>query len=97
MPLIRAYLHEAGSEVHALMTLGQRPDCSVVFVLVAVFVLKAVVLSSASQAKGLDAVFRSVASPAGGAWLLALLASGLVCYGLYCLLEARYRDLTPGR
>ena len=54
-------------------------------------------LSSASQAKGLDAVFRSVAGSAGGAWLLALLASGLVCYGLYCLLEARYRDLTPGR
>jgi hypothetical protein len=50
MPLMRAYLHEAGSEVHALMTLGQRSDCSVVFVLVAVFVLKAVVLSSASQA-----------------------------------------------
>jgi Domain of Unknown Function (DUF1206) len=70
---------------------------AVVFVLVGVFVLKAAVLSSASQAKGLDAVFRSVASSAGGAWLLALLASGLACYGLYCLLEARYRDLTPGR
>jgi hypothetical protein len=70
---------------------------SVVFVLVGVFLLKAAVLSSASQAKGLDAVFRSVASSAGGAWLLALLASGLACYGLYCLLEARYRDLTPGR
>jgi len=25
------------------------------------------------------------------------LASGLLCYGLYCLLEVRYRDLTPGR
>ena len=46
--------------------------------------------------KGLDAVFRSVASSAGGAWLLALLASGLFCYGLYCLIEARYRDLAPG-
>ena len=33
----------------------------------------------------------------GGTWLLALLASGLVCYGLYCLIEARYRDLAPGR
>ena len=70
---------------------------AVVFVLVGAFILKAGVLSSASQAKGLDAVFRSVASSAGGAWLLALLASGLACYGLYCLLEARYRDLTPGR
>jgi hypothetical protein len=70
---------------------------SVIFVLAGVFLLKAAVLSSASQAKGLDAVFRSVASSVGGAWLLALLASGLACYGLCCLLEARYRDLTPGR
>jgi hypothetical protein len=28
MPLMRAYLHEAGSGVHALVTLGQRRDCS---------------------------------------------------------------------
>ena len=54
-------------------------------------------LSNAEQTKGLDATFRSVASPAYGTWLLAVLALGLLCYGLYCLLEARYRDLTPGR
>lgn len=70
---------------------------SVVFVLVGVFVLKAAVLSDAKQTKGLDAVFRSVAGSANGAWLLGLLAAGLFCYGVYCLLEARYRDLTPGR
>ena len=69
---------------------------SVVLVLVGFFIIKAAVLSSANQVKGPDAVFRSVASSAGGAWL-ALLACGLFCYGLYCLIEARYRDLTPGR
>ena len=69
----------------------------VVFVLAGFFVLKAAVLSSATQTKGLDAIFRSVASFPYGSWLLGLLASGLLCYGLYCLLEARYRDLTPGR
>jgi hypothetical protein len=68
-----------------------------VIVLVGVFVIKAAVLSSAKQAKGLDAIFRWVAGLAGGSWLLALLACGLLCYGLYCLIEARYRDLTPGR
>jgi hypothetical protein len=70
---------------------------SVVFLLVGVFVLKAAVLSNAGQTKGLDAIFRSVAGSAYGTWLLAPLASGLLCYGLYCLIEARYRDLTPGR
>ena len=70
---------------------------AVVFVLVGVFLVKAAVLSSADQTKGLDAIFRSVASSPYGSWLLALLACGLFCYGLYCLLDARYRDLTPGQ
>jgi hypothetical protein len=70
---------------------------AVVIVLAGVFVVKAAVLSRAGQAKGLDAIFRSVAGLAGGSWLLALLACGLLCYGLYCLIEARYRDLAPGR
>jgi hypothetical protein len=59
--------------------------------------VKAAVLSSADQTKGLDAIFRSVASFPYGSWLLALLACGLFCYGLYCLVEVRYRDLTPGQ
>jgi hypothetical protein len=70
---------------------------AVVFVLTGAFLIKAAVLSRADQAKGPDAVFRSVASSHYGAWLLALLACGLFCYGLYCLVEARYRDLTPGQ
>jgi hypothetical protein len=70
---------------------------AVVFALTGFFIVKAAVLSSPAQTKGLDAVFRSVASSTYGPWLLGTLASGLLCYGLYCLAEARYRDLTPGR
>ncbi len=62
-----------------------------------VFVLKAAVLSSAKQAKGLDAVFRSVASSAYGSWPLTVLASGLLCLRPLLPVPSRYRDLTPGR
>ena len=68
-----------------------------VFVLVGVFILKAAVLGDPRQTKGLDATFRSMARSAYGPITLAALALGLFAYGLYCLLEARYRDLTPGR
>lgn len=68
-----------------------------VFVLVGVFIVRAGLLNEPGQTKGLDATFRSVASSAYGALTLAVLALGLLCYGLYCLLEARFRDLTPGR
>ena len=68
-----------------------------IFVLVGVFILKAAVLDEPGQTKGLDATFRSVAGSAYGQITLAALAIGLFSYGLYCLLEARYRDLTPGR
>ena len=68
-----------------------------VFVLVGVFIVKAAVLGDPRQTKGLDATFRFVARSAYGPITLAALALGLISYGLYCLLEARYRDLTPGR
>ena len=42
-------------------------------VLTGVFLVRAAVLSSADQAKGLDVVFRSVASSRCGPWLLAQL------------------------
>jgi len=68
-----------------------------VFVLVGFFIFKAALLGDPRQTKGLDATFRSVAGSAYGPIALPALALGLVSYGLYCLLEARYRDLTPGR
>jgi Domain of Unknown Function (DUF1206) len=68
-----------------------------VFVLVGVFVTKAAVLGEPRELKGVDATLRSVARSHYGPITLGALAIGLFAYGLYCLLEARYRDLTPGR
>jgi hypothetical protein len=85
-----------GASARALGAFGCLARATV-FVLVGVFILKAALLDDPEQTKGLDATFRSVAHSAYGPIILAALALGLVAYGLYCLLEARYRDLTPGR
>jgi hypothetical protein len=82
--------------VRALGALGCLARATVCL-LVGGFILKAAVLGNPRDSKGLDATFRSVARSAYGPITLAALAIGLFSYGLYCLLEARYRDLTPGR
>lgn len=85
-----------GAAARALGAFGCVARASV-FLLVGGFILKAAVLGDARQTKGLDATFRSVARSAYGPITLSALALGLCSYAVYCLLEARYRDLTPGR
>ncbi len=68
-----------------------------VFVLIGGFLLEAALLDRPRDAKGLDATFRSIAGSDFGTAILFVVALGLISYGLYGLLEARYRDLTPGR
>ncbi len=68
-----------------------------VFVLVGVFILRAAAFADPDQTKGLDATFRAVAHSSYGRFTVTALSIGLLSYGVYCLLEARYRDLTPGR
>ena len=85
-----------GTAVRALGAFGCVARAAV-SVLVGVFIVKAAVLGDPRQTKGLDATFRFVARSAYGPIALAALALGLISYGVYGLLEARYRDLTPGR
>ncbi|PZS27431.1 MAG: hypothetical protein DLM58_18860 [Pseudonocardiales bacterium] len=85
-----------GSAARALGAFGCLARATVV-ILIGAFILKAAVLGDSRQIKGLDATFRSVARSTYGQITLSALALGLFSYGLYCLLEARYRDLTPGR
>lgn len=64
----------------------------VVFGIVGGFVLSAALAQDASQSKGLDASLRTLAAQRFGAIVLSVVALGFLAFGLYSLLEARYRE-----
>ena len=68
----------------------------VVFGLIGIFLTKAAVEYDPNDAIGLDGALQKVAGAAYGLWLLGLTAIGLLAYGLYCLVDARYRDVSTG-
>jgi hypothetical protein len=63
----------------------------VVFFLIGLFLLKAAVEYDPQEAIGLDGALRKVVQASYGPWLLGLVAAGLICYGVFCFIEARYR------
>jgi Domain of Unknown Function (DUF1206) len=69
---------------------------AVVFALIGIFVIKAAADYRPRDAIGLDGALQKLAHASYGPYLLGLTAAGLVCYGLFCLVDARYRDVTPG-
>jgi hypothetical protein len=66
----------------------------VVFGLIGVFLIKAAVDYKPKDAIGLDGALQKLAHASYGPWLLGLTAAGLVCYALYCFVDARYRDVS---
>ena len=64
-----------------------------VFGLVGAFLLRAGVRHDPDRGVGLDATLREVAGKGYGPWLLVLAAVGLLAYGLFSLVEARYRKV----
>ncbi len=65
----------------------------IVFGLVGVFVIKAAVDHQPGKARGFDQALKSVVQAPFGRVLLMACATGLICFGAYCLAEARYRRL----
>ena len=67
---------------------------AVVFTLIGIFVIKAAVDYDSREAIGLDGALQKLADAGYGPYLLGVTAVGLVSYGLFCLVDARYRDVS---
>jgi len=67
---------------------------AVVFTLIGIFITKAAVEYDPDEAIGLDGALQKLADASYGPVLLAVTAAGLICYAIYCLVDARYRDVS---
>jgi uncharacterized protein DUF1206 len=66
---------------------------AVVFGLVGVFLLKAAVDYKANEAIGLDGALAKLYHQSVGPWLLGFVAAGLIAFGLFSIVESRYRRI----
>jgi hypothetical protein len=66
----------------------------VVFGLIGLFLIRAAIEYDPNQAIGLDGALQKLAHASYGPLLLGLTAAGLVAYGVYCLVDARLRDVS---
>jgi hypothetical protein len=66
---------------------------AVVFGFVAWFFAKAALQFDAKEARGLDGALRELVTAPYGKWLLGIVAVGLFAYGVFCLIQSRYREV----
>ena len=64
----------------------------VVYLLVALFMGRAALRADADQAGGLDEALGALQGQGYGPWLLGAVAVGLLMYGVYCWVNAAYRE-----
>jgi hypothetical protein len=65
----------------------------VVFGLIGTFLIKAAYEYDPEEAIGLDGALRKLVAQDYGSWLLGLVAAGLLAFGVFCLFQARYREV----
>lgn len=62
-----------------------------VFVMIAGFLIWAAITHDPSRARGLEGSLNTLAGMSGGPWLLAAAGAGLLAYGVFQFIKARYR------
>ncbi len=65
----------------------------VVFGITGGFLIVAAVESDASETRGLGGALRALAEQPYGPWLLGVTAAGLIAYGIFSMIQARYRRM----
>lgn len=65
----------------------------VVFCIIGWFLIKAATQYDPTQAGGLDRALQTLAQQPYGPWLLGIVALGLIAYGVYMVVQARYSQL----
>jgi hypothetical protein len=68
----------------------------VVFGVIGFFLIQAARQSNPDHAKGLAGALESLAQQPYGAWILGIVAIGLIAYGVYYIVQARYRKIGTG-
>ena len=67
----------------------------IVFCVIGFFLIQAARQSDASQARGLGEALQALAQQPYGSWIMGIVALGLVAYGIYMVMQARYRRIDP--
>jgi hypothetical protein len=91
-PLDTRAMRPAMRRVAAVLGVVGQSARGLVFGIVGGFVLSSALADDASRAKGLDASLRTLAAQRFGAILLSVVALGFLAFGLYSLLDARFRE-----
>lgn len=68
----------------------------VVFLIIGAFLVQAALQSDPNEARGLGGALSALASQPFGPYLLGVVAFGLVCFGLFMFVVARYRRIETG-
>lgn len=86
-------IHAAARPWYVALGVAGHLARAVIFVLIGIFLVRAAWQYDPDEAIGLDEALRKLAGEPYGPFLLGAVALGLAAYGLFCLVQARYRDV----